>query len=161
MILMTTSRGDITLDLYADKAPVSVANFLSYVDAGFYDGTLFHRVIPKFMVQGGGFTHDMQQKKPRTPIQSEADNGLSNTRYTLAMARTADIHSATSQFFINVADNSFLNHGTRDHGYAVFGKVTGGTEVVDKISQVRTRKNGMHDDMPVEPVLITGMTRIE
>ncbi len=161
MILMTTSLGDITLELYPDKAPVSVANFLSYVDAGFYDGTLFHRVIPEFMIQGGGFTHDMRQKKTRTPIQSEADNGLSNTRYAIAMARTADIHSATSQFFINVADNSFLNHGARDHGYAVFGKVALGTDVVDKISRVRTRKTGIHENMPVETVMIAGMTRIE
>lgn len=154
MILLTTSLGDITLELYPDKAPVSVENFLAYVDVGFYDGTIFHRVIPKFMVQGGGFTPGMQQKKPRTPIHNEADNGLLNTRYSVAMARTSDIHSATSQFFINLSDNAFLNHGTRDFGYAVFGKVTKGTEIVDKIAGVRTGRHGSHSDVPQEAVIL-------
>ena len=113
MIIMTTSLGDVTLELDAGKAPISVENFLAYVDAGFYDSTVFHRVIPGFMIQGGGFTSDMQQKKPRARIHNEAANGLLNARYTMAMARTSDIHSATSQFFINLADNAFLNHGDR------------------------------------------------
>ncbi|MGH8403316.1 MAG: peptidylprolyl isomerase, partial [Gammaproteobacteria bacterium] len=126
MILITTSLGDITLELYPEKAPISVENFLAYVDEGFYDGTVFHRVISKFMIQGGGFEKDMQQKKLRAPIQNEAANGLLNSRYSIAMARTSDVHSATSQFFINLADNAFLNNGTRDYGYAVFGKVVHG-----------------------------------
>jgi len=154
MILMTTSLGDITLELYPDKARISVENFLAYVDEGFYDGTVFHRVIPKFMIQGGGFTPDMQQKKPRAPIHNEADNGLLNTRYSIAMARTSDIHSATSQFFINLSDNAFLNHGSRDFGYAVFGKINKGTEIVDKIARVRTGPHGPHADVPHEPVIL-------
>ncbi|MDE2090654.1 MAG: peptidyl-prolyl cis-trans isomerase [Gammaproteobacteria bacterium] len=158
MILMTTSLGDITLELYHDKAPISVENFLAYVDAGFYDGTVFHRVIPKFMIQGGGFDPDMQQKKPNAPIHNEAGNGLLNTRYSIAMARTSDIHSATSQFFINLNDNVFLNHGSRDFGYAVFGKVAKGTEVVEKIAGVKTGRHGSHSDVPQEPVIIQ-MTR--
>jgi peptidyl-prolyl cis-trans isomerase A (cyclophilin A) len=154
MIVLATSLGDITLELYRDKAPISVENFLAYVDAGFYDGTIFHRVIPKFMIQGGGFTPDMQQKKPRMPIHNEADNGLLNTRYSIAMARTSEIHSATSQFFINLSDNAFLNHGTRDYGYAVFGKVTKGTETVDKIAGIKTGRHGPHSDVPQEPVIL-------
>ncbi|MGH8505043.1 MAG: peptidylprolyl isomerase, partial [Stenotrophobium sp.] len=152
--------GDITLELYPDKAPISVENFLAYVDKGFYDGTVFHRVISKFMIQGGGFTPGMQQKKPRTPIKNEATNGLLNTRYSLAMARTSDIHSATSQFFINLADNAFLNNGTRDYGYAVFGKVTHGTEIVDKIAGVKTGRHGPHGDVPLEPVVLLSAKRL-
>ncbi len=155
MIILSTSLGDITIDLFADKAPISVKNFLGYVEAGFYDGTIFHRVIPDFMVQCGGFTPDMAQKKTNAPIKNEADNGLSNEPYTLAMARTSDINSATSQFFINIADNVFLDHGKRDFGYAVFGKVTKGTEVVDKIAEVKTGSAGGHRDVPVTPVVIT------
>ena len=155
MIILSTSLGDITIDLFADKAPISVKNFLGYVEAGFYDGTIFHRVIPDFMVQCGGFTSDMAQKKTNAPIKNEADNGLSNEPYTLAMARTSDINSATSQFFINIADNVFLDHGKRDFGYAVFGKVTKGTEVVDKIAEVKTGSAGGHRDVPVTPVVIT------
>src|SRR5579863_9791465 len=155
MIILSTSAGAIHIELYADKAPITVKNFLAYVDAGFYDGTIFHRVIPDFMVQCGGFTPDMQQKKTHAPIKNEADNGLSNEPYTLAMARTSDVNSATSQFFINLADNTFLDHGTRDFGYAVFGKVTQGTDVVDKIAEVKTGSAGGHRDVPVTPVMIT------
>lgn len=161
MILMTTSLGDITLELYPDKAPISVENFLTYVDEGFYNGTVFHRVIPKFMIQGGGFTHGMQQKKPRAPIHNEADNGLLNTRYSVAMARTSDIHSATSQFFINLSDNAFLNNGTRDFGYAVFGKVIKGTEVVGKIAGVKTGRHGPHGDVPQESVILRTARRFD
>ncbi|HEV2110269.1 MAG TPA: peptidylprolyl isomerase [Gammaproteobacteria bacterium] len=154
MVILSTSAGDIHIELYADKAPLSVKNFLAYVDAGHYDGTIFHRVIPDFMVQGGGFTADMQQKKTNAPIKNEADNGLSNEPYTLAMARTSDVNSATSQFFINLADNVFLDHGKRDFGYAVFGKVVKGTEVVDKIAGVKTGRNAGHADVPVTPITI-------
>jgi peptidyl-prolyl cis-trans isomerase A (cyclophilin A) len=154
MIILSTSLGDITLELDAAKAPVTVKNFLGYVDAGFYDGTIFHRVIPDFMVQCGGFTPDMQQKKTEAPIKNEADNGLSNEPYTIAMARTSDVNSATSQFFINLADNVFLDHGKRDFGYAVFGKVVKGTEVVDKIAGVKTGSAGGHRDVPVATVTI-------
>ena len=160
MILMTTSLGEITLELYPEKAPISVENFLAYVDEGFYDGTVFHRVIPKFMIQGGGFIPGMRQKKPRAPIHNEAGNGLLNTRYSIAMARTSDIHSATSQFFINLSDNAFLNHGTRDFGYAVFSKVIKGTEVVDKVAGVRTGHHGPHGDVPQEPVMLQTARRL-
>jgi cyclophilin family peptidyl-prolyl cis-trans isomerase len=155
MIILSTNVGDITLELFADKAPVTVKNFLAYVDAGFYDGTIFHRVIPDFMIQCGGFTPDMVQKQTNTPIKNEADNGLSNEPYTLAMARTSDINSATSQFFINLADNVFLDHGKRDFGYAVFGKVSQGTDIVDKIGEVKTGSQGGHRDVPLAAVTIT------
>ncbi|HEX7966278.1 MAG TPA: peptidylprolyl isomerase [Gammaproteobacteria bacterium] len=155
MIVLSTNLGDITLELDAAKAPVTVKNFLAYVDAGFYDGTIFHRVIPDFMVQCGGFTQDMMQKPTNPPIKNEADNGLSNEPYTIAMARTSDINSATSQFFINLADNVFLDHGKRDFGYAVFGRVTQGQDVVDKIAEVQTGSKGGHRDVPVTPVVIT------
>jgi peptidyl-prolyl cis-trans isomerase A (cyclophilin A) len=159
MIILSTSAGDIHVELFEDKAPVSVRNFLAYVDAGFYDGTIFHRVIPDFMVQCGGFTPDMSQKKVNAPIKNEADNGLSNEPYTLAMARTSDINSATSQFFINIADNVFLDHGKRDFGYAVFGKVVKGTEVVDKIAEAKTGSNGPHRDVPVTAIVINKAKR--
>ena len=159
MIIMSTSAGDIHIELYADKAPITVKNFLAYVDAGFYDGTIFHRVIPDFMIQCGGFTPDMQQKKTNAPIKNEADNGLSNEPYTLAMARTSDINSATSQFFINLADNVFLDNGKRDFGYAVFGKVTKGTEVVDKIAEVKTGSKGGHGDVPLTAVTINSVRK--
>ncbi len=136
-VLLTTSAGNIELELNSQKAPISVDNFLKYVNSGFYNNTTFHRVIPGFMVQGGGFNEQMQQKQPNPPIKNEADNGLRNTRGTIAMARTADQDSATSQFFINVADNAFLDHGQRDFGYAVFGKVVKGMDVADKISRSR------------------------
>jgi peptidyl-prolyl cis-trans isomerase A (cyclophilin A) len=159
MIVISTSLGDITVELFADKAPVTVKNFLAYVDAGFYDGTIFHRVIPDFMVQCGGFTPDMKQKTTQAPIKNEADNGLSNEPYTLAMARTSDINSATSQFFINLADNVFLDNGKRDFGYAVFGKVVKGAEVVDKIGEVKTGTTGGHRDVPVQAVTINSVRK--
>ena len=159
MIILSTSLGDIHIELFADKAPISVKNFLGYVESGFYDGTIFHRVIPDFMVQCGGFTADMAQKKTNAPIKNEADNGLSNEPYTLAMARTSDINSATSQFFINLADNVFLDHGKRDFGYAVFGKVVKGTEVVDKIGEVKTGSAGGHRDVPMQAVTINSVRK--
>lgn len=154
-ITLNTSKGPIAVELFADRAPKSVDNFLQYARDGHYDGTVFHRVIPGFMVQGGGFTPDLQQKPTRDPIQNEADNGLKNERGTLAMARTGDIHSATSQFFINVADNDFLNHGGRDFGYAVFGRVTAGMDVVDAIVSSPTGAKGpFAKDCPVEDITI-------
>jgi cyclophilin family peptidyl-prolyl cis-trans isomerase len=159
---METSKGSLTIELYADKAPETVKNFLAYVDAGFYNGTVFHRVIPNFMVQGGGFTPDMQQKATRPPIKIESDNGLKNGRGTLAMARTQDPNSATAQFFINSVDNDFLNFTAKTPqgwGYAVFGKVVKGMEVVDEISKVKTGAKGMHRDVPLEPVTITSAKR--
>ncbi len=155
MVVLTTSLGDITIELDAEKAPISVKNFLDYVDAHFYDGTIFHRVIKGFMVQGGGFTPDMQQKPTQPAIRNEADNGLKNGRGTLAMARTSAKDSATAQFFINVVDNTFLDHGSRDFGYAVFGKVVQGMEVLDRIATVKTKSG----DVPVEPVVIQSARR--
>lgn len=160
MILMSTSLGDIKLELFADKAPITVENFLRYVNEGFYDGTIFHRVIGDFMVQGGGFTPEMSQKKGHAPIKNEADNGLSNEPYTIAMARTSDINSATSQFFINLADNTFLDHGKRDFGYAVFGKVVEGTDVIDKIAEARTGNRNGHGDVPLEAIVINSVRQI-
>jgi peptidyl-prolyl cis-trans isomerase B (cyclophilin B) len=149
--------GVITLELDMDKAPVSSANFLEYVRKGHYDNTVFHRVIPGFMVQGGGFEPGMKEKRSGTPIQNEAANGLKNVHYSIAMARTSDPHSATAQFFINVADNGFLNHTApsgQGWGYAVFGKVVGGTAVVDQIKTVKTGRKGFHDDVPNDDVVI-------
>ena len=159
-VLLTTSLGEVEIELDAEKAPISTANFLSYVDSGYYAGTQFHRVIPGFMVQGGGFDADMQQKDTQAPIKNEADNGLHNVRGTLAMARTQVRDSATSQFFINHKDNAFLDHGSRDFGYAVFGKVVKGMDVVDKIAQVPTGNRGGHQNVPREPVLITAAKRL-
>jgi len=156
MVVMSTNFGDITIELFSDKAPISSENFLAYVKSGFFDGTIFHRVIPGFMIQGGGFDKDMNQKAPNDPIKNEADNGLKNDRGTLSMARTNVVDSATSQFFINLKDNDFLNNGSRDFGYAVFGKVVEGMDVVDKIAQVDTGNHGMHQNVPVEAVVITG-----
>ncbi|WP_034917564.1 MULTISPECIES: peptidylprolyl isomerase A [Erwinia] len=153
-VLLTTSAGNIELELNDQKAPVSTKNFIDYVNSGFYNNTTFHRVIPGFMVQGGGFTTDMQQKPTNAPIKNEADNGLLNKRGTVSMARTASKDSATSQFFINVTDNAFLDHGQRDFGYAVFGKVVKGQEIADKISQVQTQNVGPYQNVPVKPVLI-------
>jgi len=155
--LHITGLGVITLELDAEKAPKSTENFLAYVNKGHYDNTIFHRVIPGFMVQGGGFEPDMKQKPTDAPIENEANNGLKNNNYTVAMARTQAPHSATAQFFINVADNDFLNHtapSLQGWGYAVFGKVVKGTEVVDQIKGVKTGRNGFHDDGPKEPVVI-------
>lgn len=157
IVLMTTSKGDIKIELYADKAPETVKNFLQYVESGFYDHTIFHRVIDGFMIQGGGFTADLTQKKPSAPIKNEAHNGLKNLRGTLAMARTSDVDSATGQFFINVKDNSFLDFKAktpREYGYCVFGKVIEGMDVVDQIKAVETSTQSLHSDVPVVPVEI-------
>ncbi|MDH4556893.1 peptidylprolyl isomerase A [Pseudomonas sp. BN417] len=159
-VLLTTSAGEIEVELDADKAPISVKNFLEYVDAGYYNGTVFHRVIPGFMIQGGGFDTDYAEKDTREPIKNEADNGLRNVRGTLAMARTQVVDSATSQFFINQKDNAFLDHGSRDFGYAVFGKVVRGMDVVDQISSVPTGNRGMHQNVPLQPVLILSAKRL-
>lgn len=159
MVVFSTTLGEFTVELCPETAPITVENFLAYVDAGFYDGTIFHRVIPGFVIQGGGFTDTMEQKPTRPPIKNEADNGLTNGRNTLSMARTRDIHSATSQFFINLQDNVVLDHGVRDFGYTVFGKVVKGTDVIDKITAVRTGNRGMHQDVPVEPVVVQSVRR--
>jgi peptidyl-prolyl cis-trans isomerase A (cyclophilin A) len=153
--ILTTSLGVIKIELDSEKAPMSVENFLGYVDEGYYDETIFHRVIPNFMVQGGGMTADGKQKTTKAPIKNEADNGLLNERGTVAMARTQVRDSATSQFFINVTDNKFLNHGSRDFGYAVFGRVTEGMDVADKIAAVKTGRG----DVPVEAVMIESAKR--
>ncbi len=158
MITIKTNHGDIRVELFDDKAPITCENFRQYVADGFFDDTIFHRVIPNFMIQGGGMQADMSQKATRAPIKNEADNGESNLRGTLAMARTMDINSATAQFFINLRDNDFLNHGTRDFGYAVFGKVVDGMDVVDAIAAVRTGNRAGHQDVPVDPVTIVEVT---
>ena len=161
MITLHTTLGDITLELDAEKAPTTVENFLSYAKDGFFDGTIFHRVIDNFMIQGGGMTEDMSQKKTKAPIKNEADNGLKNAKGTIAMARTNDPHSATAQFFINVNDNEFLNHKSpspQGWGYAVFGKVVSGMDVVEKIKSVKTGRRGYHDDVPVEAITIQNVT---
>ena len=158
MITIKTNHGDIKAELFDEKAPVTCENFRQYINDGFFDGTIFHRVIPNFMIQGGGFDENMKQKPTREPIKNEADNGEGNRRGTLAMARTADINSATAQFFINLSDNDFLNHGGRDFGYAVFGEVTEGMDVVDAIAGVETGNHGMHGDVPVETVTIIEVT---
>jgi len=163
-VKIETSEGDIVLELDITRAPLSVLNFMKYVRSGFYDGTIFHRVIKNFMIQGGGFTPEMERKQPNAPILNEADNGLKNTRGTIAMARTNDPHSATAQFFINVTDNPFLNHSSktpRGWGYAVFGKVIKGMNVVDKIRNQRTGPNGpFPGDVPVKMILIHKITII-
>ncbi len=154
---LKTNFGVITVELYSDRAPQTVANFLQYTRDGFYDGTVFHRVIPGFMIQGGGFTPDFEQKKTRASVRSEADNGLKNTLGTLAMARTPDPHSATAQFFINIADNDFLNFRTptqQGYGYTVFGKVVNGMDVVERIARVATGNRPPHQNVPVKPVVI-------
>ena len=158
MITIKTNHGDIKVELFDDKAPITCENFRQYVADGFFDGTIFHRVIPNFMIQGGGMEADMSQKTTRAPIKNEADNGESNRRGTLAMARTQQVDSATAQFFINLRDNDFLDHGTRDFGYAVFGKVVGGMDVVDAIAAVPTGNKGGHQDVPVETVTIVEVT---
>ena len=157
MVELQTNRGNIRIELDAERAPKSCENFLAYVRSGHFDGTIFHRVIDGFMIQGGGFEPGMKQKATQAPIENEANNGLKNDRYTLAMARTNDPHSATAQFFINVADNAFLNHTAptpQGWGYAVFGKVVEGQEVVDAIKGVKTGRKGFHDDVPQEDVVI-------
>lgn len=160
MITIETSHGNIIVELFEEAAPISCENFRQYVTDGFFDDTIFHRVIPSFMVQGGGFIADMSQKTTREQIKNEADNGEKNVRGTLAMARTAVVDSASSQFFINLKDNDFLNHGDRDFGYAVFGKVSDGMDIVDAIAAVPTGTSGGHQDVPVDPVTIVA-ARIE
>ncbi|MGW4094151.1 peptidylprolyl isomerase [Nocardia sp. NPDC004750] len=158
---ISTNYGSIVLELDDQKAPDTVRNFVDYVNAGHYNGTIFHRVIPGFMIQGGGFEPGLRQKGTKAPIQNEANNGLKNNKYTVAMARTNDPHSATAQFFINVSDNDFLNHSAptaAGWGYAVFGAVTEGADVVDKIAGVRTSSAGMHQDVPVDDVVIESVT---
>jgi peptidyl-prolyl cis-trans isomerase A (cyclophilin A) len=159
MLTFKTSKGDFTVELFLDDAPISSENFLQYVDSGFFDGTIFHRVIPGFMIQGGGFTEDMKQKDNGEPIKNEAKNGKKNLRGTLSMARTNDINSATSQFFVNLKDNDFLDNKPGNYGYAVFGQVISGMEVIDAIAAVKTGRKGHHDDVPVEPVVMTQVTR--
>jgi len=164
MVKLETDMGDIIIELDDEKAPATAANFLNYVKSGHYDGTIFHRVIDGFMIQGGGMDAEMQERATGQPIENEADNGLTNDAYTVAMARTMDPHSATAQFFINVQKNDFLNHTAKTPqgwGYAVFGKVTEGQGVVDKIKTVDTGRKGMHDDVPVEPILINKATAVE
>ena len=159
-VQLTTNHGVITLALNEEKAPKTVANFKSYVEAGHYDGTIFHRVIKNFMIQGGGMEPGMNQKATQAPIENEAANGLKNKRGSIAMARTQAVDSAASPFFINHKDNGFLNHGGRDFGYAVFGKVVRGMDVVDRIAKVRTGNRGMHQNVPVEPVLILSAKKL-
>jgi cyclophilin family peptidyl-prolyl cis-trans isomerase len=154
MVEFRTSLGTFTVELYADRAPITTANFLTYVREGFYDGTIFHRVLPGFVIQGGGFTPAMSQKPTHAGIKNEADNGVKNTRGTLSMARTADVNSATSQFFVNLSDNVLLDHGTRDFGYAVFGEVIEGMDVVDTIAAVSCGARAGHDDVPLDPVVV-------
>ncbi len=162
MIKFQTSLGDFTVELFTDAAPVSAANFLQYVDDGHFDGTIFHRVIPGFMIQGGGFTADMKQKPTRKPIENEAANGVKNLRGSLSMARTSEVNSASSQFFVNLVDNAFLDHqGPRNYGYAVFGRVAAGLDVIDAIAAVETGRKGGHDDVPSEPVVVTSARRVD
>ena len=164
MVVLHTTQGDVTLELDRENSPVTVDNFLRYVRDGHYDNTLFHRVIPGFMIQGGGFEPGMKQKPTGEAVANEAANGLKNTHYTVAMARTSDPHSATAQFFINTVDNDFLNHTSptpQGWGYAVFGKVTEGMDVVDKIAKVKTGSRRGHQDVPVEDVVITSVRRVE
>ena len=160
MVRFETSLGSFTLELDAAKAPITVENFLSYVDEGFFDGLIFHRVIPGFMIQGGGFAPDMSQKKNRAPIRNEATNGLKNARGTIAMARTNEINSATAQFFINLSDNAFLDNAPGNYGYAVFGKVVEGLDTIDRIAKERTGRRKGHDDVPVNDVIIVSAKQV-
>ena len=161
MIKIKTTSGDIEIKLYEEEAPISSENFKKYVKDGFFEGTIFHRVIPNFMVQGGGMTENMENKSTNAPIKNEANNGKKNLRGTLAMARTMEIDSATSQFFINLVDNSFLDHGDRDFGYAVFGEVTDGMDIVDEIASAATGSKMGHQDVPTEPIMITEVSFID
>jgi peptidyl-prolyl cis-trans isomerase B (cyclophilin B) len=161
VVIISTSMGDITVALYEKEAPETVKNFLAYVNDKFYDGTIFHRVIPGFMIQGGGFSPDMQQKSTKAPVKNEAANGLKNEVGTLAMARTPDPHSATAQFFINVKNNDFLDYkdsSMQGFGYCVFGKVTEGMDIIRKIELVKTTRSGMHENVPAEPIVIKSIT---
>jgi peptidyl-prolyl cis-trans isomerase A (cyclophilin A)/peptidyl-prolyl cis-trans isomerase B (cyclophilin B) len=161
MIRFETTLGNFNVELLDDEAPVSVENFVKYVDEGFFDGTVFHRIVPGFVIQGGGFTEDMSQKKNHPPIKNEADNGVKNARGTLSMARTNDINSATSQFFVNLKDNDFLDHSRGNFGYAVFGKVTEGMDVIDKIAAVKTGRKRGFEDVPLDAVIMTSVRRID
>jgi peptidyl-prolyl cis-trans isomerase A (cyclophilin A) len=160
MIRFETTLGDFTIEFFEKEAPLSVANFLSYIDDGHFDGTIFHRIVPGFVIQGGGFTEDMTQKKTKPPVKNEADNGLKNSRGSLSMARTNDINSATSQFFVNLKDNDFLDHSRQNFGYAVFAKVTQGMDVIDKIAAVETGRRRGFDDVPVEAVIMKSVRRV-
>lgn len=160
MIRFETSHGAFTVELFPQEAPVTVENFLKYVDDGFFDGTIFHRIVPGFVIQGGGLTADFANKKTRAPIRNEAQNGLKNTRGSLSMARTSDVNSATSQFFVNLKDNGFLDHGPRDFGYAVFGRVTDGLEVIDRIASLSTGTRKGYQDAPLEDVVIVSARRL-
>jgi peptidyl-prolyl cis-trans isomerase A (cyclophilin A) len=160
MIRFETSHGPFTVELFPKEAPVTVENFLRYVDDGFFDGTIFHRIVPGFVIQGGGLTADFSNKKTRAAISNEAKNGLKNTRGSLSMARTSDVNSATSQFFVNLADNAFLDNSARDYGYAVFGRVADGMEVIDKIARVGTGRRNGYTDAPLEDVIITSARRL-
>jgi cyclophilin family peptidyl-prolyl cis-trans isomerase len=161
MIRFETSLGDFTIELYEEDAPQTVANFLRYVDEGFFDGTIFHRIVPGFVIQGGGLINDMSQKKTHPPVKNEAGNGVRNQRGTLSMARTDEIHSATSQFFVNLADNDFLDQRPGQYGYAVFGHVTEGMDVIDKIAKVPTGKRKGHSDVPTQDVVIKSARRLD
>jgi peptidyl-prolyl cis-trans isomerase A (cyclophilin A) len=160
MIRFETSLGDFAIELLEKEAPESVANFTRYIDDGFFDGTIFHRIVPGFVIQGGGFTEDLTQKKTNPPVKNEADNGLKNKRGTLSMARTNDINSATSQFFVNLKDNDFLDHSRANFGYAVFARVTDGMDVVDKIAAVETGRKRGFDDVPTEAVIMKSVRRL-
>jgi peptidyl-prolyl cis-trans isomerase A (cyclophilin A) len=160
MIRFVTTLGDFTIELLEKEAPLSVANFLRYIDDEFFDGTIFHRIVPGFVIQGGGFTEDMTQKTTQPPVKNEADNGLKNKRGTLSMARTNDINSATSQFFVNLKDNDFLDHSRANFGYAVFARVTEGMDVVDKIAAVKTGRRRGFDDVPEDAVIMKSVRRI-
>jgi peptidyl-prolyl cis-trans isomerase A (cyclophilin A) len=161
MVRFETSHGSFTIELFPKEAPVTVENFLKYVDDGFFEGTIFHRIVPGFVIQGGGLTAEFDNKENRDPIQNEAKNGLKNGRGWLSMARTSDINSATSQFFVNLSDNAFLDHGPRDYGYAVFARVTEGMETVDKIAKVKTGRRKGYQDAPMEDVIIVSAKRVE
>jgi peptidyl-prolyl cis-trans isomerase A (cyclophilin A) len=161
MVRFETSHGSFTIELFPKEAPVTVENFLKYVDDGFFDGTIFHRIVPGFVIQGGGLTAEFDNKENRDPIKNEAKNGLKNGRGWLSMARTSDINSATSQFFVNLSDNAFLDHGPRDYGYAVFARVTEGMETVDKIAKVKTGRRKGYQDAPMDDVIIVSAKRVE
>ncbi|MGO9427078.1 MAG: peptidylprolyl isomerase [Steroidobacteraceae bacterium] len=161
MIRFETTLGDFTIELFEKEAPETVVNFLRYIDEGFFNGTIFHRIVPGFVIQGGGFTEDMTQKRTQAPIKNEADNGVKNTRGTLSMARTNDVNSATSQFFVNLKDNDFLDHKRGNFGYAVFARVTSGMDVIDKIAAVQTGRRRGFDDVPVEAVVMKSVHRID
>ena len=161
MILLETTLGDFKIEFFEKEAPISVANFKKYVEDGYFEGTIFHRIVPGFVIQGGGFTEDMSQKKTKAPIKNEADNGLKNARGTLSMARTNDINSATSQFFVNLKDNDFLDHSRGNFGYAVFARVTAGMDVIDKIAAVETGRKRGFDDVPVEAVIMKSVRTVD